>query len=112
MGPMDVIAIVLLVIGGAIAAAGGIWYMIVAFRKSIAWGLSNAFLPFANIAFLVANPKIAWKPFVLSVVGSLLAGAGVACFMVTHPEMMKDPIATAVEKGELPGNWDGIDKGK
>lgn len=93
---MDAISILLMVVGGAVAALGGVWFLVVAFRRSVWWGLSNLFLPLANFAFLIAHPQLAWKPFVVNIVGALLIGAGLGVYISAHPELMKEPIAAEI----------------
>lgn len=93
---MDAISVLLMVLGGAIAALSGVWFLVVAFRRSVWWGLSNLFLPLANIAFLVAHPQLAWKPFVINIAGTLLIGAGLGVYISAHPELMKEPIAAEI----------------
>jgi hypothetical protein len=98
---MDAVAMTLMVAGGLIAFACGTWYLIVGFRKSVWWGLGMS-LPFGGVVFLIANFKLAWKPFAATTLGGIIGAVGFAFYVNGHPALFEqDPIARAMS-GELP----------
>jgi len=79
---MEILSIILFVIGGLIAIIYGIQLLILAFRKSIWWGLGYLFVPFVSLIFVFVNWSEAKRPFLrlllcipFFVVGGLLAPA-------------------------------------
>ncbi|MEL7235731.1 MAG: hypothetical protein AAGK74_14605 [Chloroflexota bacterium] len=73
---MTVVGYILLVIGLLLALYGGISLLIIAFRKSILWGLGCLFVPFVSLVFAIMNWDEAGRPFLISVGGSILYGSG------------------------------------
>jgi hypothetical protein len=70
--------LVLLVLGFGLSIVGGLWFLIVAFKTSIGWGLGCLFIPFASLVYLVKYwEEVRW-PFVLQVVGLLVLWIAVA----------------------------------
>lgn len=74
---MAEVGLALIVIGGIVSAVGGIWFLVVAFRESVLWGLGVWFVPFVNIIFLVMFWSDAAKPFGISLLGVILIFIGV-----------------------------------
>lgn len=77
---MEIIGLILLVIGCVISAVAGIWFLVVAFRESVLWGLGCLFIPFASLIFLIMHWSEAKRPFLWSLlaivpiaIGMLLA---------------------------------------
>lgn len=73
---------ILMTLGSLISFVGGIWILILAFKKSIGWGLASLFIPFVILVFAFMNLDVAKKPLlivvagvVLSVIGGVLGGA-------------------------------------
>lgn len=89
---MDVLALILFTVGLLASAAGGIWYLVAAFKKGTLWGLGNLFVPFVGLAFLVVHPREAWKPFAVNLAGLVLIGGAAALYIPAHPEMSKTPL--------------------
>ena len=65
-------AIVLLGLGLLLCLAGGVWGIIVAFRRSVIWGLCYVFVPFAAMVFLVVAWAEAKRSFLVSTMGILV----------------------------------------
>ena len=61
--------IALMVLGYIIAAVGGIWLLVVAFKTSIGWGLASLFIPFAGLVFVFTHWDDAKKPFFINLCG-------------------------------------------
>ena len=59
-------------IGGLVALIGGIWFLVVAFRQTIWWGLGCLFIPFVSIIFLIIHWSDAAKPFFVSLLGVVM----------------------------------------
>lgn len=74
---MELIGIILFVIGIIISAFAGIWFLVVAFKESVIWGLCCLFLPFASLIFLFVHWSEAKRPFLWSLLAiiPLVAGA-------------------------------------
>lgn len=68
----------LTVIGYLVALVGGIWILVLAFRKSVWWGLGSLFIPFVGIVFAIMNWTEAKVPFLIEVGGVVLIFIGLA----------------------------------
>jgi hypothetical protein len=66
---MELVGMIIWGIGGIISLIGGIWFLVVAFRQSIWWGLGCLFIPFVSIVFLIMHWGDAAKPFFVSLLG-------------------------------------------
>ena len=89
---LSIVAFILLAIGGLAAAAGAIWFIIVAFKEGPLWGIGVMLIPFVSLIFLVKFWSDAWKPFVLQTLGGFVVGIGAAIFI---PTMANDMAASA-----------------
>ncbi|MBN2369995.1 MAG: hypothetical protein JXO72_05865 [Vicinamibacteria bacterium] len=69
--------LVLMIAGGLLIGIGGLWFLSVAFRYGVLWGLLCIFVPFAFIVFLCTHWNDAKKPFLVSLLGGLAFGASV-----------------------------------
>jgi hypothetical protein len=69
---MELVAMIIGGIGGIISLIGGIWFLVVAFRQSIWWGLGCLFIPFVSIIFLIIYWGDAAKPFFVSLLGAAI----------------------------------------
>ncbi len=72
-----IVSIVVVLIGAFISTIGEIWYIVACFQESIWWGLGALFLPFVSLFFLFMHWDRAKKPFLLGLVGALIAIGGV-----------------------------------
>lgn len=71
-----VIAMVLMalcILSGLVCFAGGLWLLIVAFRKSVLWGLGCLFLPIVPIVFIAKYWEESKKAFLLWLAGFIPA---------------------------------------
>jgi len=68
--------IVLIIIGALLSLAGGIWFLVVAFRQSVVWGLVVIFVPFASLVFLVKYWQDAKASFFVQLIGTVIYFAG------------------------------------
>jgi hypothetical protein len=75
---MGGISVALLIFGTPLVVVASIWLLVVAFKQSILWGLACLFVPFASIVFIILHWDSAKRPFLFSIVGLVLVGAGVA----------------------------------
>lgn len=80
---MAIIGLILFVIGGIASLVTGIWFLVVAFRQSVLWGLGCMFVPFVPLVFLIVHWQEAKRPFLWSlaalvpiILGALLTGGG------------------------------------
>jgi len=85
--------LVLMCVGGLVSAVGTIALIIVAFRRSILWGLGVLFVPFVNIIFVCLNWAGAKTPFLASFIGWIVMCVGI----FTVPEV-KDEVLKAMNK--------------
>jgi hypothetical protein len=69
---MNLLALGLLVAGICTAFVSSVWFVIVAFRRHIAWGLAVLLLPFANLIFLICEWADAKRPFYFTILGCAL----------------------------------------
>ena len=72
---METLGMVLLAIGAIVSLIGGIWFLVVAFRASVWWGLGCIFIPFVSLVFLIMHWGEAAKPFFVSLLGAALIAA-------------------------------------
>jgi hypothetical protein len=70
------VALALIVLGVLLAAAGQIWFLIVAFQEDITAGILCLFVPFYALIFLVTNLEVAGRPFAVNVLGFLMFVSG------------------------------------
>lgn len=80
---MEALGGILGLVGSLAMAAGGIWLLVVTFKKSIGWGLASLFLGLPAFIFVAMNWAISKKPFltwlggfVCVVLGAVLGAAG------------------------------------
>jgi hypothetical protein len=66
----------LLYLGGLITLIGAIWLLVVAFKKSIWWGLGSLLIPFVSLIFVILNWQDSKKPFLIQVAGVVLCLIG------------------------------------
>jgi hypothetical protein len=69
---METLGMIIGGIGGIISLIGGIWFLVVAFRQTIWWGLGCLFIPFVSIIFLIIHWSDAAKPFFVSLLGTAI----------------------------------------
>lgn len=81
---MEALGAILLVCGYIVALVGGIWFLVVAFRESILWGLGCLLVPFVGIIFLIKHWDIAGKPFLIQLAGWVPILIGVAITGPVH----------------------------
>ena len=67
----------LLVLGMILSVVGGIWLLVVAFQTGVWWGLGSLFVPFVSLVFVIMHWQPSKKPFLISVVGTVLLIIGV-----------------------------------
>ena len=73
---MEILAIIVQSLGYVVALVGGVWFLVVAFRKSLAWGLLSFFVPPVGLVFLARHWKSTAKPFYLWLLGVILVLLG------------------------------------
>jgi hypothetical protein len=71
-GKMEAVGMVIFAIGAIVSIIGGIWFLIVAFRQSVWWGLGCLFVPFVSLVFLIMHWRDAAKPFFVSLLGTAI----------------------------------------
>ena len=69
-------AVALLVIGILILLVTGIWTIVIAFRRSLVWGLCYLFVPLAALVFLFVAWADVRRTFLLHVAGFVMAAGG------------------------------------
>jgi hypothetical protein len=65
-------AMILIGVGLLLCLIGGVWGIVVAFRRSLLWGLCYLFVPFAALVFLVVAWADAKRSFFVSTIGTLV----------------------------------------
>jgi hypothetical protein len=77
-------------LGLVVALVGAIWLIVLAFQKSVLWGLGSLFVPFVSLIFAVMNWDVAKRPFLIQVAGVVLLVIG---GMMSHPTLPAMPAA-------------------
>jgi Na+/proline symporter len=74
---MQIVSLILILAGFAIALVFGIQLLILAFRTSILWGLGYLFVPFVGLIFIALHWDEAKSPFLRSLLAipCIIAGA-------------------------------------
>jgi hypothetical protein len=67
--------LILLIAAGLVSLLGSLWFLMVAFRAGIVWGLACLFIPFAALVFLAMHWEEAKKPFLMSFLAAIFCGA-------------------------------------
>lgn len=70
-----------MILGIIVSAAGGIWLLVLAFKRSIVWGLVVLFVPFASLVFVVKYWNETKTAFLVSL-GGYVVYAGMFYGMV------------------------------
>ncbi|WP_009963606.1 hypothetical protein [Verrucomicrobium spinosum] len=79
---MEIVSFVLIGIGFIISVIYGIKLLILAFQKSVLWGLGSIFIPFVGLVFVIMHWAEAKGPFLKSLlaipffIGGIALGAG------------------------------------
>ena len=74
---MLTLILLLWLVGGVMTTIGSIWFLIVAFKENIFWGLGCIFLPFVSLIFLCMNWYRAREPFMLQFTGFIIFYLGI-----------------------------------
>ena len=69
---METVGMIIWGIGLLISVIGGIWFLVVAFRETIWWGLGSLFIPFVALIFLIMHWGDAKNPFFVSLLGVVI----------------------------------------
>ena len=75
---MSTLGSVLTVIGYLVAAAGGIWIIVIAFQDSIVWGLGCLFVPCVQLIYAITHWEDTKVPFLINIGGCVLVALGTA----------------------------------
>ena len=75
---MQTLGTIVMVLGVAISAIGGIWLLITAFQESVMWGIGCLLFSPASLVFIIMHWDDAKKPFGLNVLGFLVIILGAA----------------------------------
>jgi len=69
-------------LGLLLAVVGGIWLLVLAFKKSLVWGLASFFIGPVLLVFAIMHWEVSKKPFliwlagfVLIIIGTVIGGA-------------------------------------
>jgi hypothetical protein len=77
------VALALIVLGIILAAAGQIWFLIVAFQEDITTGILCLVVPFYALIFLITNLEVAGRPFAVNLLGFLMFVSGLMVIIHT-----------------------------
>ena len=69
---MEILAYLLIIVGGIIAFIGGIWLLVECFKVHILWGLGAIFVPFVSLVFIIMYWSVAKMPFLIGLLGSII----------------------------------------
>ena len=73
---LSIIGYTLLVAGLIVCFYWQMRFMVVTYNYGIGWFLACLFIPFAELAFVVLNFRLARKPFIFCLAGFLVAALG------------------------------------
>jgi hypothetical protein len=73
--------------GLALAVIANFWVALIAFRKSVLWGLAVLCIPIVALIFVILNFQETKSALILYVLGVLLSGAGTG--MASRSERMR-----------------------
>ena len=73
---MNLLALCLVIAGVCTAVFSIVWFLVLAFRRHLAWGLAVLLVPFVNLVFLICAWREAKRPFFGVILGLLLLLAG------------------------------------
>ena len=92
----------------------GFWFLVVAFREGVGWGIACFFLyPIAHFIFLIKHWSKGWKPFLVGTLGTVLCIVGVGMMgasvlgeifdiaQATTPKNFTSMVDDMVEEGQL-----------
>ncbi len=85
MGFLSIVAYILMAVGGLGSIAGSVWFLIVAFRESVLWGVGCLLCGPVALFFLIKFWHDAWKPWVLQLAGTAVVIAGFMLLGLTAP---------------------------
>ena len=63
-------------LGCILALVGGIWIVVLAFKKSVLWGIGALIVPFVSLVFVFMNWQESKKPFLIQIAGIVLIVVG------------------------------------
>ena len=72
------LSVFLILLGMLLAAAGNIWFLIVAFQDDTLTGVLCLLVPLYALIFLINNQDAAGRPFLVGLIGTLMVVSGVA----------------------------------
>ena len=81
---METLGMILVGLGVIVSLIGSIWFLVVAFRESVLWGLGCLLLSPVSLIFLILHFGDSIKPFGVSFLGSVLTIIG----FIIMPESM------------------------
>ena len=96
--------IVLLIISGLVLLVANIWLIIIAFQRTVLWGLAVLLVPFAALVFVIMYWHEAKKPFLISLAASIVMWISV---FMAFPDINTDNLTQVVEdleSGEIKPN--------
>ena len=86
--------IAILIITGFIAVAASLWIVVIAFQRSVLWGLAVLLVPFAELVFVIMYWQDAKKPFLIMLVASIAMGVSL---VMVFPQMNTEQFADVME---------------
>jgi thiol-disulfide isomerase/thioredoxin len=94
---MELLLMAMILGGCVVSFIGGIWLLVIAFRQSLQWGLlSLCCIPIGPLVFATQHWRVAAKPFLLNLVGTLVLFGGVA-LIPDDPSLYEDPSFAELE---------------
>lgn len=89
MDAMMIFSGLLLVMGMVISAGAGIWFLVIAFKESVLWGLAVLFLPVAGLVFTIMHWSDVWRTVVANLAGYAVCVLAAVVLFSSHPEFVE-----------------------
>lgn len=96
--------ITVILIGAALilCAIASIWFLVVAFKENVLWGLAILFLPIAGLIFLIIYWEDVRLPFLLNLIGCILMAMAIFGGLSMTPRELLAGSTTSANQPEAP----------
>ncbi len=101
---LPIVAFAVIAIAAIALLVSTIWFYYEAFKVHVGWGFACLFVPFAALVFLFMHWREALKPFVASLLATLMLGGGISVALsqsgIDWQEFLPENLSAMVPIGE------------